>query len=233
MNRKESLQRSWEKYTEEDYFNYTVLEDFLMQYGQEVTFKIENTIVMGDEFPEYIYFIKEGIGVGKRNYADGNEYIYFQVDNSNGNLGLLEVLARKEAYISTVTCSTQVTAIKIPAHLVYEKIMSDTTLLRRCSVLLAQDLYRTSGNEGLLYRFQGIDRVRHYLIKYYEEHQQSGSPVTVEADYQEIAYELGISVRTVGRSIKRLKELQEVGGQKRKLLLKEAHYLLSLKRLNR
>lgn len=230
MKRKENLQQAWAKYQKESYFNYTVIEDFLTQFGQEVSFEPGDVIVMGGEFPEYVYFIKEGIGVGKRHYADGNEYIYFQVDSSSGNLGLLEVLAHKESYISTVSCSTALTALKIPAHLVYEKIMTDPALLRRCSVLLAQDLYRTSGNEGLLYRFQGIDRVRYYLINYYEE--QPDERVVVTADYQEIAFELGISVRTVGRSIKQLKEQEEISGQKRRIFINAAQYQRLVEKLN-
>lgn len=223
MDKQKQLKRQWEKYQGETIFNYSVIQDFLDQHGQELKYEAGDILVEGGEFPSDVLFIKEGIGRGKRAYEDGNEYVYFQVDQSNGNLGLLEVLGRREAYISTVTCLTDVTAIKMPAYLIYEKIMGSQTLLRRCTVLLSQDLYKTSGNEGLLYRYQGIDRVRYYLVKYYDENNVGESKLAVFRNYQDIAFELGISVRTVGRSIKTLKNNEEVIVQNRKIFLDHDH----------
>ena len=232
MSKQEQLKKCWQIYSKETAFNASVLEEFLLLHGQVLNYPADSIIVVGGDFPTDVYFIKEGIGIGKRNYEDGNEYVYFQVDQTNGNLGLLEVLARKERYISTVTCLTEVTVIKVPSYLLYQEIMENQELLRRCSVLLAQDLYRTSGKEGLLYRFQGVDRVRYYLIKYYEEHNTKKSIVEVKKQYQDIAFELGISVRTVGRSIKRLKQSEEIISQKRSVLIDEAHYQKLVRKLN-
>lgn len=232
MSKQSNLKKYWDIYSEETSFNASVITDFLQENGQELNYKAGSVIVLGGDFPSDVYFIKEGMGVGKRNYEDGNEYVYFQVDQTNGNLGLLEVLARKEMYISTVTCLTDVVVIKVPSYLLYKEIMENQELLRRCTVLLAEDLYRTSGNEGLLYRFQGVDRVRHYLIKYYEEHGSNDSAVEVQKQYQDIAFELGISVRTVGRSIKKLKESGEIISHNRSVFIGADHYRKLVDQLN-
>ncbi|GAA3012227.1 Crp/Fnr family transcriptional regulator [Tetragenococcus solitarius] len=232
MNKKEDLQKRWKNYEQETSFNSSVFADFLTLHGQKIKCKPGDILVEGGDFPSNIYFITEGIGIGKRSYEDGDEYVYFQVDQTNGNIGLLEVLARKESYISTVTCLTDVVAIKIPSHLIYEKIMRSQSLLRRCSVLLAQDLYRRSGSEGLLYRFKGVDRMRYFLIKYYEENCDSHSIVKLQKKYQDISFELGISLRTVGRSIKKLKEQGEIISNNRKIFIDKSHYQILMHQLN-
>ncbi|MFD2829632.1 Crp/Fnr family transcriptional regulator [Corticicoccus populi] len=223
MDKKRSLKMHWEKYSEETTFNFSVIHDFLEQNGETVKYEAGEILVEEGEFPSDILFIKEGIARGKRAYEDGNEYVYFQVDQSDGNLGLLEVLGRREAYISTVTSLTEMTAVKIPSYLIYQKIMNDPSLLRRCSVLLSQDLYTTSGNEGLLYRYRGIDRVRHYLIQYFDKNSGGTAAVEVKSKYQDIAFELGISVRTVGRSIQSLKNSGEIMYGKKKVMLDYPH----------
>ena len=49
--------------------------------------------------------------MGLRDYEDGSDYSYFQVDKTNGNIGLLEIMSRREQYIATITCLTKVTAV--------------------------------------------------------------------------------------------------------------------------
>lgn len=159
----------WEKYAVETEINFSVISDYIGEYGTEFVFKPNSMIISRGDFPDNVYFIKEGIAVGLRNYEDGRDYSYFQVDKTNGNIGLLEVLSRKEQYIATITCLTEVTAVRIDSAFVYELIMSNLSLLRRCSVLLAEDLYSRSGNDGILYHYKGIDRIRYYLIQYYEK----------------------------------------------------------------
>ena len=123
-----------------------------------------------EHFPQEVFFILEGTAAGIREYADGNEYSYFQLDKSNGSIGLLELFARKDRYVATIVSLTKMKLMKINSEVVYGAIMEDVSLLRRCTVLLADDLYQRSGNDGILYYFQGIDRVRYYLTSYYEEH---------------------------------------------------------------
>ncbi|WP_369332861.1 hypothetical protein [Carnobacterium viridans] len=83
--------------------------------------------------------------MGQRRYKDGNEFSYFQVDKKSGNIGLLEVLSNKEQYVATITCLTDVTVVKLESAVIYELIMNNLNLLRKCSFLLAKDLSNRSG----------------------------------------------------------------------------------------
>ncbi|MBM6949228.1 Crp/Fnr family transcriptional regulator [Mordavella massiliensis] len=227
------LQGLWEKYREETVFNYSVLPEHLKKHGEHLVVEPQTLIVSRGEFPGSIYFILDGVAAGVREYADGNEYSYFQLDRQNGNIGLLEIFARKESYIATIVSITRVEMVRIDAALIYEAAMQDVSLLRRCTALLADDLYKRSGNDGILYYFQGIDRVRYYLTSYYERHQAEAEKgkVTVHAEYQDIASSIGVSVRTVGRNLQKLKETGEIGSWHKKTTVSQEQYRQMLENL--
>lgn len=218
------LHTVWKKYENEIAFNISVLPQNVIDQGTIVDFEPKSLIVSRGEFPKYIYFIESGTAIGIRDYADGNEYDYFQVDKDNGNLGLLEVLARKEKYIATIMCVTEVKALKVESAFIYEFIMSDITMLRRCNVLIADDLYMRSGNDGILYYLKGLNRLRYYLVSYYDKNRNQGKRVVVYSEYQEIANKIGMSIRTVGRSIKQLKDAGEISSDNKKIVIMEEQY---------
>lgn len=218
------LKKAWEKHQHEITFNISNLPEDVKKQGVLLDFAPKSLIVSRGEFPKYIYFIYSGTAIGIRDYEDGNEYEYFQIDKENGNIGLLEILARKEQYIATIMCMTDVKAIRIEADYIYDLIMSDITMLRRCTVLLADDLYMRSGNDGILYYLKGLNRVRYYLVNYYDKHKKEGERVIFYGEYQEIANKIGISIRTVGRSIKKLKDAGEISSNNKKIVITETQY---------
>lgn len=221
-----NLKKMWDKYANETKFNFSIISEFLDEFGTELVFEPNSVIISRGDFPDYVYFIKAGTAIGLRDYEDGSDYNYFQVDKTNGNMGLLEILSRREQYIATITCLTKVTAVRIDSALIYRLIMSDLSLLRRCSVLLAEDLYSRSGNDGIFYQYRGIDRVRYYLIRYYENNSKGDGTefIYIKDCYKDIASQIGVSIRTVGRSIQELKKLDEISSVNRKLMLSKQQY---------
>lgn len=212
------LKAMWQTYGSEKHFNYTKIQDRLGDNYSIVKFKANEPIVLRGDFPEYIYFIRSGVAVGIRNYEDGSEYDYFQLDETNGSIGLLETLAQKEEIIATVTCVTEVEVVRVPSATVYQWIMQDLELLRLSANLLADDLYHRSGSDGLFYQLDGVDRLRYYLVEYYDKQAKSADDqVEVRELREKIGNKLGMSVRTVGRSLKKLRENQEIISIDRKI----------------
>ena len=119
---------------------------------------------------------------------------------------------------------SEVTIISIDAAAVYEYIMSDISILRRCATLVAGDLYITSGRGGIFYYVDGLNRIRYYLAEYFEKNKQRGIPVRVEVQYQEMASYTGISVRTVGRSLQKLRESGEIISDRKKIYIGQEQY---------
>ncbi|KAF1299380.1 hypothetical protein BAU15_01665 [Enterococcus sp. JM4C] len=216
----ERLRVKWQEYNQQRTINYHSVQNKGLEQYPVIRFEPKQTIVMRGDFPEYVYFIISGIVMGARNYADGNEYDYFQLGKSNGSVGLLEILAQQEETIATITCLTKVEAVRVPSSIVYEWLMQDLDLLRLSAGLLARDLYDRSGNDGLLYRYEGVNRLRHFLISYYEERVKDESDLIEVVEIREkIGNKLGMSVRTVGRALKKLRENQEIISEQRRIYI--------------
>ncbi len=227
-----SIQKKWAHYADETIFNFSILPEKIRKYGKELTFQPKQFIVFRGDFLRYIYFIKSGSALGTRNYADGNEYNYFVVDCNNGSIGLLELFAREPEYIASIMCTTEVTVIRMEAEIIYDFVMENQEMLHRCITLVAQDLYKRSANDGKFYYLDGINRVRHYFVDYYNAHlKENRRQVTVYAEYRDIATSVGISIRTVGRSIQKLKENGEIHSKDKKVVIDEAGYHLLLSSL--
>ena len=223
------IQSKWAKFESETVFNFSILPEKIQKYGKEMAFHPKQFIVSRGEALKYIYFLKSGSAMGTRNYTDGNEYNYFVIDQENGNIGILELFAREPEYIASIMCTTEVIAIRMDAEIIYDFVMENTDMLHRCITLIAQDLYKRSANDGKFYYLDGINRVRHYFVDYYNEHLKEGSrKITVYAEYRDIAAGVGISVRTVGRSIQKLKDNGEIRSVNKRVVIDENSYNLLL-----
>lgn len=204
------LEELWKKYNTYDQFNIAVLPQEIKAKGVRITYEPRTVIISRGDFPSYVYFIESGVALGTRDYNDGNNYYYFRITRQTGSLGLLEVLAREPRCIATVVASTRVTVLRISSAVIYEYLMTHLDMLYNCVYIVAHDLYQRSGNDGILYYQKGIDRVRYYFVQHYLLHGEGDGPLTVQTDYQTIASNIGVSARTVVRSVAKLKELGEV-----------------------
>lgn len=219
-----NLRELWRKYDSYNQFNISVLPEEIKTQGVHLSYPAGSVIINLGDFPDYVYFIESGVALGTREYNDGNNYFYFRITSENGSVGLLEVLARKEQCVATVVAETAVTALRISSAVIYEYLMRHVDMLYRCTYIVANDLYQRSGNDGILYYQKGIDRVRYYLVQHYLLHAKAEQPLMVQTDYQTIASNIGVSVRTVVRSVSRLKELEEVSVCKKKITISHCQY---------
>lgn len=219
-----NLRELWKKYDSYDQFNISVLPEEIRAQGVRLFYPTGSVIISLGDSPDYVYFIESGVAIGTRDYNDGNNYFYFRITNENGSVGLLEVLARKERCVATVVAETEVSALRISSAVIYEYLMKHIDMLYRCTYIVANDLYQRSANDGILYYQKGIDRVRYYLVQHYALHAESGQCLVVQTDYQTIASNIGVSVRTVVRSVGRLKELSEISVSKKKITISQEQH---------
>lgn len=203
-------------------FNYTYLNEEMIHTGKHLYYQAGEKIVTKGDTVENIIFICEGKAIGIKEYLDGKEYHYFHVDSNSGNIGMLEMFARKDTILSSIIALTNIHALCISKDIVYNYILSDIDLLKQCTYLLAHGLYQSSKSEGKYYHLQGIDRIRICFIEYYE--QISDPVVTVHLTYHDIADMTGISVRTVSRSLQKLRNQNEIGTNHQKIIIHEKHY---------
>lgn len=225
------LEELWSQYSSYNQFNYSILPEELKEKGVTVKFRPNEVIISQGDFPRHIYFIMEGIAFGTRNYNDGNNYRYFTLTPSTGSIGLLEVVAHKPRAVATVIAATDMEMLKLDSAIAYEYITNHTEMLRRCAYIVADDLYQRSGNDGFLYYKRGLDRVRYYLVQYYLMHSSDEKTLVVEPDYQTLASNIGLSVRTVVRCVQKLKQADEVSSFRRKLTISPAQHARSMAKI--
>ena len=166
--------------------------------GKIKKYEPNSIIVSRGDAADSVYFIKEGSVTGLREYANGSTYNYFELNSINGIVGLLEIMAGEKKYVATVYAATEVTMLCFKPEVIYQAIMENMQLLRRIVNILAKDLY---------------NRVRFFLISRYEKYRNidcANESVYIRTDYQEIANAIGMSIRTVGRNLKKLKEMKEI-----------------------
>ena len=214
----------WKKYNNQQHYNIDILPEEIKNKGVYIRFSPGMPIVNQGDSPEFIYFILSGICLGTREYSDGNRYLYFTEDRSKGALGLLEILAQKPEIVATVIAKTEVEALKINSAIIYNHIMNSPQMLQCCIRQLANDFYNNTGEHGILYYLRGIDRVRYHLAKYYEHHSINSESVLIDEEYLPMANSIGISVRTVVRSIAELKKRGEITSINKRIYISEKQY---------
>ena len=223
------LEELWKKYSPYNQFNLSVLPEEIKSQGVRLTYEPHSVIISRGEFPKYIYFIESGTALGTRIIRTAT-ILYFRI-TSKPVPWTLEVLAHEPQTIATVVASTRVTVLRISSAVIYEYLMTHLDMLYNCTYIVAHDLYQRSGNDGILYYQRGIDRVRFYLVQYYMLHASKGQKILVEPDYQTIASNIGVSVRTVVRSIQKLKELGEITSVRKKIYISERQQLIMLEEI--
>lgn len=226
------LQTLWKKYSAYSKFNLSVLPEEIKAQGVRLVYQPQSFITTRGAFPEYIYFMESGIALGCRQYHTGNNYYYFKLTPDDGTIGLLEILSRESQCVATVIASTEVTVLRISSSVIYEYLMTHPDMLQSCIYIVSRDLYQRSANDGLLYYQSGIDRMRYYLVQYYDLYFDHQSELAVSEDYQTIADSIGISVRTVVRSVQKLKDLGEITSIKKKIYISPRQYQIMLEKIN-
>lgn len=210
------------------------LPEELAVKGKIKKYKPNSIIVSRGDAANGVYFIEEGVVTGLREYTNGNIYNYFELNSTDGIVGLLEIMAGEKKYVATVYAATEVTMRCFKPEVIYRAIMENIQLLREVVNILAKDLYKRSGSDGLMYHMEGIDRVRLFLISKYEKCRNTdyrNGSVYIKTEYQEIADTIGMSIRTVGRNLKKLKEMREIKILYKKIYITEDQYELLKKQM--
>lgn len=221
-----TLKNIWHQYNIDRPFNYQDIVPYLHGQQQKIVYQPGQTILTKGDFPEAIYFMVRGLAIDRKLDREGNDYRYFQAGPDNGNLGLLEILSRQETYVATITCLTEVQVIKVDSALVYQLVMEHLILLRKCSFLLATDLYQRSNNDGRYYFYSGTKRLQLFFIQYFETHhpKMTSQKLIIRLNYEEIAAQIGVSVRAIGRCMSKLKQRHALSVQGKHIMLSVSQY---------
>lgn len=135
-------------------------------------------------------------------------------------IGEVTILAGMEETSVTIQTLTACTVLMISRKDFESWIEQDIQFLRMVAQKVAFKLYRSSYTRGERLFYPPSFLVLDYLLRYGKEYGiKEGRPMTVKKTRQELCEELGMTVKTINRTIARLKEDGLVSIQKGKMVV--------------
>ena len=163
---------------------------------------------------DYFGIVCEGYHRVINEFENGNVFMIERNDPIDF-IGEVTILAGKPRTSVTIETTTPCTVLYFSRKDFEDWIAQDIHFLRLVSRKVAYQLYRSSYNRGNRLFYPPQHLLLAYFLQYIEEYQ---SPV-VKRTREEIHEETGISVKTLNRTIRRLKEEGLVGITKGKVTM--------------
>lgn len=174
-----------------------------------------------------IYILVSGTVSVLEEYTDGNAYV-FQENVAPTIFGEMESFAGMDCYIASLIAKTDCIFLVI-STVDYMQFMKghQALYLKRLKEDLSSVLQRGHKDRWTL-QLQGVERIRLYMIRNYKK-TGNNHPYELLVTRQSIADETGLSLKTVQRAIKELKEQGDLTTKGHKILISEQQYLQMLK----
>lgn len=202
------------------------LPDDLLQCATVVEYPANTTLFHKFDPMDHIFILIHGEVQVVREYSNGNYYSFAKLERFDF-LGDLAILSGHMVSAVTSITISNTKLVCIPTSDFLKAIEKDITLLMLCVRNLAGKMFQTSINSGRYIYINGLDKLKRYLVAYYERYSTTKNvAMKIDKTYQQMATEIGISVKTVSRSIRTLKENGLISIRKGKIVLSSEQYAL-------
>lgn len=182
-------------------------EDIKRQTTHKVFLPGESLMRKGER-ATHVYLLTRGSTRVSNEFASGQRYTFASLDTPD-LIGDLEVLSGQGAYAASNEAVTTCEVIAMSAETFLQWMRIDSEFALTVAQMLAAKMYPTSNEAGRVKFLPSLERLHSYLIK------RLG---TIEADTfilhtsrQQIADDIGTSVKTVNRGVAKLKEAGLIG----------------------
>lgn len=193
--------------------------------------KFEKTKVValkGNDIKD-IYISLQGNMQVKNEFENGFVYSFAEV-NSIAYIGVMEVMANKEIYSSTLQTITECIMLKISKYDFEKWIIEDQILTLNVLKFVSSSMYKQSLNTGEVLAYPAIHSLIGYLISVYES--EENDIVYIKKTREEIGSILGFSIRTINRNLKVLREEKLISVNRKIISINEIQFNKLLDKLN-
>ena len=167
------------------------------------TYLSGETIVRKGEDAKHVYLITKGSTRVSNEFASGQRYTFAALGTAD-LIGDLDVLAGKGVYAATNEADTNCEVIAMRAETFMQWMHLDNEFAVTVARMLAEKMYPTSNEAGRIKFLPSFERLHSYLLK------RLGDIHTdlfiLHTSRQQIADDIGTSVKTVNRGVLKLKE---------------------------
>jgi len=158
-----------------------------------------------DEEVTHIHLLCQGEVNIINEFADGNVYI-MDTKSQVEFFGEIEVLAGQKKNAVSVETRVDCLTLAIPINSFRLWLQESTFLLTHIAQTMALTTFNSSYYRGMGLFYTADHLMRIYIVKSLEYSINKCYPVMIEKRRKEIAAVLGVSVRTVNRAVKALKD---------------------------
>lgn len=152
---------------------------------------------------ENIYVSCQGKMQVRNEFENGFVYSFASI-NPIAYIGVMEIMANKQNYSSTLQTSTECIILEIPKSDFIEWITSDQELTLEVLHFVSKSMYEQSLKTGEVLAYPAICILITYLMNVFES--EDKDIAILEKTREEIGSILGFSIRTINRNLKILKE---------------------------
>lgn len=193
-------------------------------YMSLVEVDADQTFIKAGEECTYIYIILSGKVTGVE--WPMNEKSYFFKDFGPGDFfGEIECFAGMTNYRISILSSTRCRLLAIPSVYYMEWMHIDVdALYMRTQENMKRLVSQTAEARKYLF-MDGKDRLMVHLIRKYEQKQPLPDTLELNQTRARISEEVGISMKTLNRNIKKLEEMQLLQLNKGKIVISKEQYL--------
>lgn len=206
------------------------LQELLVGMPEEIRTKIflkkipaGETVIRKGEKVRYAYILIGGELKVINEFENGRIYIFERI-RPISFVSELEILAGELEYVSTVETVNNCKVLVISAKDFAKWIACDHAVLLRISKILAKKMYSTASKTGTANFLSGIHKVQDYIIKYYQEKKGNVDVVLIDKKRQQIADEIGVSVKTINRCVDKLNNAGLIFVRKGKVYINKEQY---------
>lgn len=138
--------------------------------------------------------------------------------------GEIECFAGLPKYRISIVSSTKCRVLSIPANYYMEWMHMDVdALFLRTQENMHRLIVQTAEARNYLF-MEGKDRLMVHLIRKYEQKQPLVKTLELKQTRNQIADEIGFSLKTLNRSVKKLEEMEVISTNKGKVVITEEGY---------
>ncbi|GKX30406.1 hypothetical protein SH1V18_28860 [Vallitalea longa] len=187
------------------------------------TYKSSSTILKKGEEIKFVNILCKGELNVINEFANGSIYI-IDTNKAIDFIGEMEVLADEDKAIVTNEAKTDCVVLRISKNDFMKWIECDNYITLILAKRLATRSCHTSFYQGYSHYYPAVHMIKRFMIEYVKNEINNNDMVYINKKRQEIADILGISVKTVGRNISKLKEQGLVTIKKGKIYINKKQY---------
>ncbi len=189
--------------------------------------KKDSTVIgKGDEI-KYIDILCKGELNVINEFANGSIYV-FATNKAIDFIGEMEVLANEARAIVTNRANTDCILLRVLKKDFIKWTERDSYITMIIAKRLANRLCHTSCYQGYSHYYPAAHMIERFIIEYVSREIDKVPIVNIKMKRQDIADILGLSVKTVGRNVTKLKEQGLVSVRKGKIYI-DRHQFIHLK----